>query len=302
LPRPSPSVSRVVTLLNLLGDRPADFLTLSEIARELDLNKATAHGILTALTDAGYIVRHPEDKGYSLGPGIVRVGRAAYRRGYEVAVLARHEMESLADAVGGQSAIIAVHADQVSTIALAGVPTAGSSALHLGLRAPLLPPFGLAYIAWAPEAEVEDWLGGEPLSDEEKSRYRRLLADIRERGFVLVTDDEERQRLVEAIGVLVHETLSHEIRETLTQLAAELARERSDVPEIRPERRYRLRTITAPIFDADGRTSQGLAISGLPEISGEQIRDYAYALCAAAGRISKRLKTEAPLLAEAVPV
>jgi DNA-binding IclR family transcriptional regulator len=77
VPRPAPSVSRVVSLLNLLGEREGDFLTLSDIARELGLNKATAHGILTALTEATYIVRHPQDKGYTLGPGIVRVGRAA---------------------------------------------------------------------------------------------------------------------------------------------------------------------------------------------------------------------------------
>ena len=31
----------------------------SELARRLDLNKATAHSLLSALTDAGYLVRHP---------------------------------------------------------------------------------------------------------------------------------------------------------------------------------------------------------------------------------------------------
>ena len=68
----------------------------------------------------------------------------------------------------------------------------------------------------------------------------------------------------------------------------ELAREGTVLSEIEPEHRYRLRGITAPIFDADGRVTAGLSLTGLPEIAGARVRDHAYALSAAAVRVSHR--------------
>ena len=41
------------------------------------LNKATAHSMLSSLSDAGWLVRDQSDKTYRLGPSLVDIGRAA---------------------------------------------------------------------------------------------------------------------------------------------------------------------------------------------------------------------------------
>jgi DNA-binding IclR family transcriptional regulator len=71
----------VVTVLEFLAARPDERFTLSELARGCDLNKATAHALLTELTARGVLLRHPDEKRYSLGPRLVPVGDAA-ARGY----------------------------------------------------------------------------------------------------------------------------------------------------------------------------------------------------------------------------
>ena len=94
--RPSPAVERTTAILDFLAAHPNEPWTLSELARRLDLNKATAHSLLSALTDAGYLVRHPIRKDYALGPALIGVGRAALSQ-YPVVDFARPEMRRLAD-------------------------------------------------------------------------------------------------------------------------------------------------------------------------------------------------------------
>jgi DNA-binding IclR family transcriptional regulator len=287
MPRPAPSVSRVVALMNLLGEHPGEFITLSEIARRLSLNKATAHGILTALTDANFVIRQPVDNGYSLGPGIVRVGRAALSRAYEMVALARREMETLAEESNAQCVASAVESNQVIVIAATGTP-AGPIGGHVGGRARHLPPVGMVFMAWASDDEINDWLGAGSLEDAERQHYRELLTVVRERGFSTSAYVEERVRLEAAVDGLLHRVVDPEVRETLVGLMAEFAHETRELPEIHSDRRYRLRQITAPIFDENGVVRIGLSLTGLPEISGEQLRDYGYALRAAASRVSRR--------------
>ncbi len=57
-------VGRAFSVLELVADRP---LRASEIARGLDLSWATAHRLLTYLTDMGYLDRDPQTRRYSIG-------------------------------------------------------------------------------------------------------------------------------------------------------------------------------------------------------------------------------------------
>jgi DNA-binding IclR family transcriptional regulator len=289
-------VIRVVSLMNLLGEQRSEFLTLSEIARRLSLNKATAHGILTALTDAGFVIRHPEDKGYSLGPGIVRVGRAALARDYEIAALARDEMETLADEANAQCVAVAVNSDQIIVIATTGAP-AVTPGTYVGQRGRRLPPLGMVFVAWAGDDVVEEWLAAEPLDAAERAHYRELLTAIRERGFSASTQTDQRPRIEEAVNTLLRDLSNQNVKEMLVGLMAELAHESTEISELQPDRRYLLRQITAPVFDENGVVRLGIALTGLSEVTGEQVRDYGYALSAAAARISRRIGGRPPTIA-----
>src|ERR1700761_8461053 len=89
-----PAVERTIAILNLLARDPAETHTLSQISRELGLTKSTAHGILTTLSETGYVLRY-DDMTYSLGPALVTLGEAAADQNRVVSV-ATKEMQSLA--------------------------------------------------------------------------------------------------------------------------------------------------------------------------------------------------------------
>src|SRR5690606_24860778 len=72
--RPAPGAERTVAVLELMAAHPDERFTLSEVARRCGLNKATAHALLSALTARGVLVRHPDEKRYSLGPRLVAIG------------------------------------------------------------------------------------------------------------------------------------------------------------------------------------------------------------------------------------
>ena len=69
--RTSPPTERVVAILDFLARHPHDRFGLSELARRLDLSKPTCLGIVTTLTESGYLLRDAQDKSYRLGPALI---------------------------------------------------------------------------------------------------------------------------------------------------------------------------------------------------------------------------------------
>ena len=55
--RTSPPTERVVAVLDFLAQHPHDRFGLSELARQLGLSKPTCLGVVSTLTDSGYLVR-----------------------------------------------------------------------------------------------------------------------------------------------------------------------------------------------------------------------------------------------------
>src|SRR6476469_7563651 len=75
--RTSPPTERVVAVLDFLAHHPHDRFGLSELARRLDLSTPTCPGIVTALTDAAYLVRDGRDKTDRLGAALISLGHTA---------------------------------------------------------------------------------------------------------------------------------------------------------------------------------------------------------------------------------
>ena len=71
--RTSPAVARAVSVLNFLAEHESDTFTLSELARRLDMAKATGHTILATLVEGGLVNRNAERE-YSLGPAVIPLG------------------------------------------------------------------------------------------------------------------------------------------------------------------------------------------------------------------------------------
>src|ERR1051326_113813 len=137
--RRAPAVELAVAVLNYLAAHPGERFTLSEIARDLTLNKATLHAILGALTESGYLVRDPEAKIYGLGPALVALGNSAVGS-FPAVDTAMPEMQALTDDLGFDCVASAAIQNEIVILARSGMPRPFGINVQPGQRLPLPPP------------------------------------------------------------------------------------------------------------------------------------------------------------------
>jgi IclR family transcriptional regulator, acetate operon repressor len=73
------SVVRALTILDLVADGPPDGLTLSEIARSLDISKSATYSLIRTLVDSDFVRAVDPGPRYLLGMALVRLGDVATR-------------------------------------------------------------------------------------------------------------------------------------------------------------------------------------------------------------------------------
>jgi DNA-binding IclR family transcriptional regulator len=270
--RPSPQTDRVVAIARLLAAHPDEGFTISEIARRLRLNKATVYPMLTALTDAGWLVRDPATKEFRLGPELIILGEAA-GRSLPAVQLARPAMVELATELGVTCAAftaadgVATLTDQVWDVRSTVQP------LRVGIWAPLKAPFGAVFAAWAGEDELAAWLEG--LDAAGRARHLAALDASRERGYVV-------ERRTPSLG----------LTEGSGSLAATYTTDDDFIVEaIESNASYAISTIEAPVFAADGRVALGLVLVGLPRsMRGAEIDHHGKRLIAATRAVTAALR------------
>jgi DNA-binding IclR family transcriptional regulator len=293
MPRPAPSVSRVVEVLNLLGDSAPEPATLSSVARRLDLNKATAHGILTVLLDRGYVIRDKDDGSYALGAALTSVGRAAMWRQYEAVRVARLEMEELADTRRVRCSGVARIGDALIVIAVTGIPSAATDAV-IGARRRFLPPLGNVWATWGEPGIVEQWLIGEPMTDEERSTIRGSLAATRDRGFSVTLHTPHRTELEQFADSLVNKPGTENIHSAIVRMMSEMVRDGGELGDIRPNGQYMPRQISAPVFDENGDVVIGLYVQGREVVSGAELHELGFSVSSAAARVTRMIGGRVP--------
>src|SRR5947199_9371488 len=72
----SPAVQRAGDVLRHLAAHPTQTFTVSEIARAVDIPRATCDSLLLGLADGGF-VRRDQSRRYQLGTACIHVGDAA---------------------------------------------------------------------------------------------------------------------------------------------------------------------------------------------------------------------------------
>src|ERR687891_2173201 len=170
--RRAPAVERSIAVLNFLAARPNDRFTLSEIARAADLNKATLHAILGALTESGFVLREEERKTYSLGPALVALGGAAVEANPAVQLALPH-MEALSSELGLDCVASTAIEDQIVILARTASRRPFGINVEPGQRLPLSPPLGTVFVAWSSNERIEQYLSkvGPVASKERLERY-----------------------------------------------------------------------------------------------------------------------------------
>jgi DNA-binding IclR family transcriptional regulator len=256
--RSSPGVRRIVAILNFFADHPNESFTLSDLVRALKLSRATCHGLLTGLVEAGYLYR-TSDRGYLLGPALVSLGEVA-KEHYSPLKAALPEMRLLADEFDtvcsatfreGRDVVIRERASAVSHL---GFST------PRGTRLPLLPQFAGNFFTWSAPTEVNAWLDelNPPASDSQRLALDKGIAFVRKYGF-LCAERNARQ----------------DSDSPSTQWLFENAY--ADAPhlpifELEPDVRYKLAWLTAPVFNADRSVAFVIGVQGFSgESSAEKV-------------------------------
>ena len=283
--RRAPAVERAVAVLNHLAAHSDDKLTLSEIARDLQLNKATLHAILNALADAGYLVRDPARKSYGLGPALIAVGNASAASSTSVDY-ALPEMQALTDELGLDCVASAAIHDEIVILARTGTPRPFGVHVLPGQRLPLRPPIGTVFVAWSPEEDVEHWLSllGSAAGPKELERHRKSLASVAARGYSVGLEGGGRAaRSAEGRAL----TLQESIRGLRTEEYAPL--------QLDSDTTYRANHIGAPVFGPEGEVEIALFVIGFPgPITGRDIDRIADKLKGAAERVTKGIHGRSP--------
>lgn len=283
--RRAPAVERAVAVLNLLAAHPGRRHTLSEIARDLSLNKATLHAILGALTGAGYLVRDASGKTYGLGPALVALGNSAVAT-YPAAETAQPELQSLSDDLGLDCVASAAIGEEIVILARAGVPRPFGVYVQPGQRIPLAPPIGTVFVAWSSPDRVDAWLGR--LHGAKKvttDHFRKAIDSVCARGYSVGLEGSHRPRRARTA----------EAADPLEAGMRAVRLEEYALLEIDPRAEYLVNHIGAPAFGPDGEVAIALFLIGFTgPMPGQQVERYAQRLMQAAARVTKAIHGRAP--------
>jgi DNA-binding IclR family transcriptional regulator len=249
--RASPPTDRVIAVLAFLARHPHDRFGLSELARRVELSKPTCLGILTSLTEAGYLVRDTgetgRDKTYRLGPALITLGHIA-QESLRVSPAARDELRRLSETYGATAALSGVVDDRITLLELVS-PTGTPATVRVGQSYPFAPPVGLMFVLWD-DGAVRDWLAKEPTIPlrTDTDRFERVIAECRTSGYLVERLTPGGRRLY-ALMAGMSTTLPDELRALLGELVSDIGERVYLRGEDGPDARHDISVIAAPVFD-----------------------------------------------------
>ncbi|KUI06161.1 ArsR family transcriptional regulator [Mycobacterium sp. IS-3022] len=286
--RASPPTERVVRILDYLAGHPDQRFGVSELARRLGLSKPTCLGIVTTLSDAGYLVRDSGDKTYRLGPSLITLGHKA-QESLRVSPAAREELRRLSSRYGVTAALSAVIDDRITLLDLVAPPGARPGVV-VGQSYPFAPPVGLMFVLWDDEAQ-RDWLAKEPTIPlrTDTERLNRVIAECRAHGYLVERLTPGGRRLYSLMA-----GMSTDLPDELRALLGELVSDIGERVYLRAEtaggrRRHDISVISAPVYDHYQRQVMVASMHIGKSLTGNEITERARALVATADAVTAQL-------------
>lgn len=278
----SPSVERVVSVLNFFAEHPGQSFTFTDIVRALKLGRATCHALLTALVEARYLYRNT-DKSYVIGPALVELGQIA-KEHFSPLQAAQPEMRNLADEFEAICSAVFLENGFAVVKARATAMASLSWSIPQGSRLPLRPPFGAVFYAWHAEADVAQWLNQQqpPPTAEQRQSMADAIKFTRTLGFAFGVHNP-----TSTMGFDLEQTFAEARPEYPTSMAA----------EINTNRDYKVAFIEAPVFDPNSRVAFVLILTGFTQaIPGHKLMLMGLRLREACDNLTKFLSGKKPPL------
>ena len=257
MPRPALAASRAIDILNFMAAAPLRGYSLTELVRQLDLNPASCHALLGAMTRDGYLVRAQRGKDYRLGPALIAIGHAALQC-HPVVAAARNQIALLSAELDLDSLLTARLDDRL--IALASEGPGRMPGLAVGQRVPLIPPLGTPFLAWAGEREVDSWLA-KAAGAIDADRLRQSLAMVRQRGYAVTQRSPEQAATGLAVLGMAEEPLAGDWQKRVAERIGQMGEDYLMI-EAQPDRLHPVMMISAPVFGADGTVLCTLSLFG----------------------------------------
>ncbi|MHC9294303.1 IclR family transcriptional regulator [Mycobacterium sp. LTG2003] len=298
--RASPPTARVVAVLDFLARHPHERFGLSELARRVGLSKPTCLGILTTLTDSGYLVRdageNGKDKSYRLGPALISLGHIA-QESMRVNPAARAGLRRLSAAFDTTAAISAVVDDRITVLELVG-PPGSDVGVRIGQSYPFAPPVGLMFVLWD-EPALRMWLAKAPTVPlrTETDRLDQVVAECRNAGYLVERLTPAGQRLYGLMAGM-SSTLPEELQALLRELISDIGERVYLRSEAQTRRRHDVSVISAPVYDHHHRQVMVVSLHIGCALTDAEITKRAQALVATADAMTKQLGGDKPTHAQ----
>lgn len=205
-------------------------LTLSEIARGVQMPAATARRCLLTLEELGYVTR--SGRSFLLRPKVLELG-AAYLESMNIEQLTKTHLEELARNTGDSAALCVLDGTDIVYVARASVRTLIRLEAHVGSRFPAhATSTGRVLLAGLSADGLERYFKTvklEALTDRtvvDPARLRQLIDDCRRSGYSAVEDELAYGVVALAVPVFDHHrrvvaalnTSSHSRRVTKARL------------------------------------------------------------------------------------
>jgi DNA-binding IclR family transcriptional regulator len=209
---------------------------LAEIARKTSLPRSTAHHLLHALVDFGYLVLNGDARTYALAPKLFRITGRTWSK-EQLAEIVMPFLDELSLRTGEGSSL-AVLRDGVVTVIAKREPEGPVRVVQeVGARRPIYcTAVGKALAAWMPPQELDGIIRRTvfnrltPQTITTPSAFRRELAHIRATGFAM--DNEEHLLGIRCIATPVRDH-SGEVRASLCVIGPKNRIPARRLPEIR---------------------------------------------------------------------
>jgi DNA-binding IclR family transcriptional regulator len=221
--------------------------TLAEVARKTALPRSTAHHLLRALVEFGYLIQDGDARTYTLAPKLFRLTGSTWTR-EQLSEIAMPFLDALSRRTG-EGTSLAVLRDGVVTVIAKREPVGPVRVVQeVGARRPIYcTAVGKVLAAWLPERELDGVISRTVFERKtaktitSPTAFRRELARIRATGFAI--DNEEHIEGIRCIAAPVRDhsggvraslcvvgpknrlpqRRQAEIRQALTAMSAELS-------------------------------------------------------------------------------
>jgi DNA-binding IclR family transcriptional regulator len=290
--RPSPQTERIRQIIDLLSNNPRESFQLSQIARHLGISKAGCYPTLNALTQAGWLIRHPTSKSYRLGPALIAIGKAAEH--FNPTRYALPALQYLVEESG--CSCLALVPSLGGVVISEIVNPSGASNDWIGLKrghyTKVNAPIGPALMLEAEDSQINEWLYNSSIRNYEEARelFLPAIQASRIRGYTveLRLPMHETYLLAQRLMSTHLDELKDLLHSTARLAVDQLRTHEYLVADIDDKKLYQPIAINAPVYGAAREVEMLLAITDFPKpIPGSEVKRLGEIVRATADNITR---------------